>query len=283
MPAKYRLITFFILFSAPQLIALSQPNRVNIGDRPRNKDNFDKPGYYEMVAYLDKSEISPGDSFNVNIYFSGYGEIRLSKVFFSVSKNIYKNNECYGMGGLTIYGKASDSTYTWGANVQKLKIMNAGVIPLEGVSNTHSPEWGEPTNYVDYGEEPGSIAILTEMTLLHNPPYSLHLKTLDDAEPGNYTITLVYTYFNGQEWKGNKQVLALKVNNIIERNPGWAWAIGILAVLLAFIAIVPLLTELGKRVTRRVFKRRRLVIPGSVPAPVIPTKKDRPNMSKKKR
>ena len=50
--------------------------------KPRSKMDYDKPGHYEMVAQLEKTELDPGDTLRIDLYFSGYGQIRGSKEFF---------------------------------------------------------------------------------------------------------------------------------------------------------------------------------------------------------
>jgi len=253
---KHTFLTLFIVANASYPIAQQDIHRIEkhfiaTGDRPRQKENYDKPGHYEMVAYTDKSELSPGDSFTINIYFTGYGQIGMSKVFLSTGKDIFEKGESYAIGGL---GRHKDSSVYWGAIRMNPTVVNTLVFPLGGIKNGNSPVWGPTTNYIDFGTDSSDISILTEFPLYRLAPYSYHLKTIDRAEPGEYTITLVYTYFNGKEWSGQQQMIGIRIQNIIERNSGWAWAIGILGVFISFVGIIPILRELSTKMVKTFFK-----------------------------
>jgi hypothetical protein len=253
----YQAILFvaFITIGAFGTVEGQNMDTLPLGDRPRNKQNYEKPGHYEMVADLDKNELDPGDTFNISFYFSGYGQIGLSKLYFKVNKNIFLDTGCYASGGLI---RDSNGHFHWTAIRQQIRAFSGGILPLGGLSRKNSIEWGVSTAYIDRTENTNDLSILTEIPIENHPPYYFHLATRNDVEPGPYAIVLVYTYFNGQEWVGEQQQLTFKIKNIIERNTGWAWIIGILTLILAFVAIIPILRELGAKVVSFLFKQNNL-------------------------
>jgi hypothetical protein len=248
MSGKSKIIRLFTFLSLFPFFGIGQNqnhllDNVNLPPRPRAKENFDKPGHYEMVAFLNNNEINPGDSVTIEVYFSGYGAIGGSKIYMSFSRNIFEKYKSYSLGGL---GESEKGGLFWGGSTQKYDSVTSTVMVLWGIGSTKSPIWGKPTSYIDLNKDSNDLAILTEMALHKNAPFSMHLKT-NDAEPGSYPITLVYTYFNGEAWMGEQQVVTIKVKNIIERNPGWAWFLGILGAIVAFVGIVPLINEFRKK------------------------------------
>jgi hypothetical protein len=256
-----------------------QGDTIFIRSRPRNKEFYDKPGHYEMVALLDNTEINPGDTFNVSLFFSGYGEIGSSKVYFKANKNIFLDTGCYISGGLS--GDKNNHVF-WTAVKDSISGFFGGVMPLGGLKMRNYPEWGGSTSFIDLDTNSKSIHIFPENSIDQHPPYYFHLSARDDIEAGPYVVTLVFTYFNGQEWAGQQIQLNFKVKNIIERNPGWAWVIGILAVLIAFIGIIPIVGELGKKFVHKIFRNKPSLTAIPVPPPTTIFNSPNPLKAKKK-
>lgn len=284
MLSKSQVIPLFIVFYLINFCGLAEKpiplfDTVTLGSRPRNKDNFDKPGHYEMVAFLNKNEINPGDSVIVKIYFSGYGVIGASKVYISISKNIFTKDSSYSLTGL---GRSETGGLYWGAIRQDYDSVTSTVAGIPGIGKFNPSLWGKPTSYVDFERDSVNIAILTEFSLHNNAPYSFHLMTMKDVEAGSYPITIVYTYFNGQVWLGEQQIVTIKVKNIIERNPGWAWVIGIVGLLLAFVGVIPIVRELGRRVIKAMFKTTDKT-PAPTEKPPQPSQPETPKAIPKKK
>jgi|GEM_PF-4254753 hypothetical protein len=224
----------FIISIHLSIISLAQPGPELTIDslRPRNKIAFDKPGRYEAVIQLARTEINAGQPLEIAIFFSGYGEISGSKIFFSTAKGVLNPIGSYGMGSLRLN---ENNSLSIGADKETLSTPESFILSLKGI---RMPKWENSSQYIDYSSaqsDSQNIEILPEWrtkstSTSSGVPIYLHLNTFDSAEAGNYTITLVYTYFNGIEWAGSTQTASFRVRNILERNPLALWIISILGI-----------------------------------------------------
>ena len=64
---------------------------------------------------------------------------------------------------------------------------------------------------------PKSEEPVTGKKNLTSSPFSFSLRTKKRARPGNYTIDIQFTYFNGQEWKSESRLIQFKVLNFFEK------------------------------------------------------------------
>ena len=242
MPLKTTLLVALLL---PPLLILSLGSVFSqkFKDKPRNKIDYDKCGHYELVPQLQKAELDPGDTLKIDLYFSGYGQIRGSKVYFSTVDSLFDTTS-YTKFDLNKH----DSTLYWGYTTKTLITPSRFEFSLTGMDNKSSKSWGLPTEYVDYPSDDSTkvdstdFAILTEVDM-ENPPFSIRLHTKKSAPPGNYVAEIVYTYFNGQEWQGQTQVINYKINNKFEQYPIWTWVIGFVV---AVIAVIPTIVGFAK-------------------------------------
>ena len=219
--------------------------------KPRTKIDFDKPGNYDLVIQIQKSEIDPSSPLDIDIYFSGYGEIRGSKIFFSNEENIFNDESSYV---LTDLGSNNKDPFYWGYTKQSIKgEVSRFVIGLQG-AGTSDPnadkDWKVATPFIDLpsaGAESDStnFLILTELKL-GTAPISIHLGDCS-KNYGNHNFTIVFTYFNGKEWKGQSKTLSYHINNPIESHPVWTWIAGIIAFFITVLGIVPAIYAIGKK------------------------------------
>jgi hypothetical protein len=230
MRINFNLKGFFILTAMYFNCAGQSPNMLS-GDleemaKPRNKYNAEKPGRYELVPQVQKTELNPGDPLDIDIYFSGYGEIAGSKALFSTVKGIFEPHVSYVQHSI----KYENKIFSWGKDTLYLSGPSRFSLTIRGVTR---PGWGESTIYLDVkGKDTTNYLLRSELPMPGAPIY-VHLQTKKDIEPGPYSLIIVYTYYNGQEWVGSTQTINFKVKNWIERNPFWTWALGILLAVLA--------------------------------------------------
>jgi hypothetical protein len=180
--------------------------------------NYDKPGHYEMLAQLDKPELDGGDTLKIDLYFSGYGQIGGSKVFFSTVDGLFDTSSyCKtDFGKLVIPIK--DTILYWGAN--RLSLGNSSSrfeFSIRGISADSVKLWGPPTIYIDNPADSNKADSINYLTLpeieVQNPPVSIRLITKKGVSSGNYSAEIVYTYFNGEEWQGQTITVNFKINN----------------------------------------------------------------------
>lgn len=230
----------FLALDTSAQVGLDQNGYLHIyfGAKPRNMQDADSPGHYELVTQLDKGEIDPGDSVTLSIFISGYGNIGESKLVIEKLPAIFDIGSSYTLAiNFELVGKDKD-----GRDVGKVVYQRAGipapfVITLGGVKVRG---WPRSTYYVD--EEPtshGALNILTESTF-PQAPFSVHFQTDRKIEPGAYNFAVIYTYFDGKEWVGEQQTINFKVKSYVERNNTWFTILGLV---LAFIAVLPFLAD----------------------------------------
>lgn len=201
----------------------------------------DSPGAYTQILNSNKTSISPGEVVEISHLITGYGKIDAAKIYFSCSSNtVLSNNpsETYveeGLGQMN-FNKINDEekrkicddlnieinelteelyiekklgTYHWGANKRGILEYGIALCLTSGFIN----EEGNSSMFIDYegGEKQRNPMILTEMTMSNKPPFKWHLKTLKNAKPGNYKLSFSFSYFNGDKYIMDIQVLDIKI------------------------------------------------------------------------
>ena len=182
-----------------------------------------------MAVQVQNTELTPGDSLELDIYFSGYGEIEGSKLFFSTAKGIFQEDSSYVKHSLYRDGNYLD----WGRTTQYMKNPSRFSLTFSGLK---LPDWKEPSIYLDFDDRDSNNYILISERDAIYAPIHIHFPIKQNAPSGNYYATLVYTYFNGQEWVGSTQRVDFKIDNWVEAHPRSAWGIGILV---AIIVVIP--------------------------------------------
>ncbi len=200
--------------------------------KPRNKPNADSIGFYKLAYQIESNVLDPGDTLKVNLFFTGYGQIKNSKIYFLPSKHIFDTSSIttHSLGGYPNYPRWGDST-----NAFNDYYTSTGPFDLTFNGGMTKREWKDTTPYVDYNNNPHSLDILTEQ-ILDKPPITYLLKTKRNIRPGQYFINIYFTYFNGSTWQGDNVVIPYTITTWIQRNEDWAWWFGIGAAGFSIIA-----------------------------------------------
>ncbi len=195
--------------------------------KPFNAANANKAGSYRQLFRIGKPVIDPGETLEIEQYFSGYGIIGNSKV------NFYTSDDIYDPKKSTVYHSLGDDNERGLAfGVAKSGFTKLGM-SLDLSSGIMQPGWKRKTYFFDIGN---TLApqISTEMQLGDSPPILYKLKTRKNIKPGNYSLEFNFTYFNGERWDCDKKNIEFKVRNFLERR---STLIGVLA-LIASIAVI---------------------------------------------
>ncbi len=203
--------------------------------QPRMKKDWNNPGAYEIVANLSRSSIYKNDTTTLSAYITGYGLIGNCKLFFLSSNPIF-SEESLLYGGLNILNSDDEGWFVgYGKEAEQMPEDN---FILYNFGGPKSHFWEYPTIFIDFDRlDSMSFSLLSEKKA-KNPPFKFDLKTKEDIEPGDYTINLYMTYFNGVEWKISKIGLPIHVNNWFEQNPNLVNGAAITGVAIAFYALV---------------------------------------------
>jgi hypothetical protein len=179
----YFTLSFLLFCHCFSIAQVQPPRRISSSifkSRPRTKIDFDKPGNYESVIQIQKSEINPGSSLDIDIYFSGYGEVRGSKFFFSTEDNLFNDDSSYVLMNLGV----KDNRYMyWGNTKQSLKgQVSRFVMGIQGIAvsvsdSSADKDWKVATPFIDFPVRDASdstdFAIITELKLSMHPYQSI--------------------------------------------------------------------------------------------------------------
>jgi len=203
--------------------------------QPRMKKDWNNPGAYEIVANLSRSSIYKNDTTTLNAYITGYGLIGNCKLFFLTSNPIFsKESRLYG--GL-------NPTDTVGNYVSVEFGKTALQMPEDNyiIYNFAGPKshfWEYPTIFIDFDRlDSMSISLLSEKKSV-KPPFKFELTTKEDVEPGDYTINLYMTYFNGKEWNISRIGLPIHIKYWYEQWPWIAYALSAFGVGIAVTSFI---------------------------------------------
>jgi hypothetical protein len=209
-----------------QLITSGQPNN----DKPMTGLNADSPGNFELISRTSNTVIDPGDEIEIDIFITGYGQIKGGKLAFFPSGKILDVTKSKVHSDL---GKNGDEII-WGVKENYLNSQNT-VIGLGGMQYEN---WQESTMFFDAAS--GKTPVISTESILSNykPPFQFNLKTLDNINPGNYNLNFTFTYHNSVEWKSSNLSVAFTVRNILQRNESLISWIAFFGVVVSIIAAV---------------------------------------------
>jgi hypothetical protein len=200
---------------------------------PRSAMFAKEPGNYELAIRALNPEIEPGGTINLEVFITGYGEIKGAKVYFLAPPQFIQT-------GKAIFG------LTEKRSLDNLREFEFG--GREALTNEHGIIWigiagfganeQEATSFIDVhysksyvGQKPFSH-ILTE-NKSKNAPISLDLKTKEDVKPGRHQLKLYFTYFNGKEWKTSLASTEVEILTWMKRNEFKAYCVGIIFTIIA--------------------------------------------------
>jgi len=177
------------------------------GDSSRyyiSRDAVKKDPVYTIIPIVRTPNINPGDTFEVDLYFSGAGYPNENKLAVYHSHPNLVNSENPGTFTTTIKWKdgeiitgedvLSDPSLTTQRDLDEYgflaKVSNAHFIPDTEINlNDPDSNWPYPPKSSELGND--GIA-----------PMEYRLNTAEDAAPGDYEISFVFTY--GEEAVGDE-------------------------------------------------------------------------------
>lgn len=198
----------------------------NLERAPQNGEFADKPGNYEVIYTLRNQIIDPGDVVDVEIYITGYGVIESAKLVYIPSVDLFDPVESEIRTGLEM----KDSKITYGGQIRKIDKIGM-FLSFYGLKY---PKWKKSSYFFDLNDAPAPM-ISTEYRA-SEAPIHLILKTDRHTKPGNYSLNLGFTYFNGTEWKGSTSLVTFSVSNVLQRKEGLIVWIGVIAAIVSIVA-----------------------------------------------
>lgn len=183
---------------------------------PRNGQNADKKGAYDLVARINNAIINRGEYLTVEIFITGYGQIGNSKFVFYPSIDIIDTSESTLTYGLKHEPSGTGTLISWGEKTENLDGVGVSV-DLAGGWVKSSWTTNEATVYFDITASP-TPQIMTEATHFEIAPIVLKLKIKKKAQPGNHFLHFGFTYFNGQEWSGSNQQVQFTIKNVFQKH-----------------------------------------------------------------
>ena len=220
-------------------------------DSPQRGKYSDKKGAYSLSTQILNPVINPGDIFKCHLLFSGYGKILTAKLHVLPSNSIFDENESFMYFDMKMNKKNGIvSSYSWGKTKQKFSSEQAVILMTGGLvfQNRDFPSQFFDRNPAKYGICDIVTEYLTPKNGKSYAPITFNLKTLKSIRPGNYSLDLVFTYFNGSEWVSQSKQLNFKIQNLLERRSGLiGWTAGIasfLAILYTFIQLIEYLLHI---------------------------------------
>jgi hypothetical protein len=223
--------------------------KIDDWQKPRNTTFDEKPGEYRLAIRALQADINPGDEFRLDIYITGYGEIRGPKVTFYPPPYFVQTDKSKVTHDLKV--DTNENKVSFGAQEDMLTSQHMdeyGTCCLVLIGYK-AKNWGYATPFFDYsGRADGTIRapmsqeldvypLATEWSVNGRAPIELHLKTKSRIPSGNYILHFCLTYFNGEEWKVDKQSISLAVPNWFKRHEWATWTAGVAGVLLALVGL----------------------------------------------
>jgi hypothetical protein len=192
--------------------------------RPQMGEDAESPGRYELVVLANSRAVDPGGEVHLDIYVTGYGNIRRAKIGVWPNYQVFDEPECWIRSGLT---KDENGDLSFDSAEIPMKA-RGGVLGLIGMKRA---EWEIPTLFYDVAE--GALPIIATEIDQKGTMTALRMRTKRDAEPGVHAISIVMTYFNGREWATSQANAEFLIRNFYQRHETVIVVVTAIATLLA--------------------------------------------------
>lgn len=212
-----------------------------LSDKPRTGKYADKRGSYEQVLRVKTAVIKPGEPIQIEQFFTGYGEIKSSKVIFYPSDSIIDLKGSYMVADLKWTPDENDPDggkyIQFGGEKIDITSDNGMQFVLQGIKKD---VWEESTLFVDVRQD-DFPPLFTEGSRGGFAPFTYYLKTVDNIRPGKHVLDFYFIYYNGENWEKSNKSVEIKVQNIIERHEIFIWYLALITTVFALLstAIVP--------------------------------------------
>ena len=198
-------------------------------NRPRAGEFADKPGTYKLVARSNRQLLDPGEDLWIEVFITGYGNIQAAKLVSSPDKESISGKESKVWFNL----RETEGKPHFGGTEKEFG--EDGVTIDLGSGGLKLPKWDRSTLFVDVSKGPTPL-ILTERILRHtnnpsNAPVTINLKLSKNARPGQHSLNLVLTYYNGECWCSSETTFHFVVRNFYQRHEIRLWKLGFFATL----------------------------------------------------
>lgn len=181
---------------------------------------------YRLVPIVRTPQINPGGTGRLDIFFSGVGKPERNKLVISISNPELIEEEDPGQ----IFGALG-----WGktAGGKQVPLVTHGpkeeaTYPIDPTGTTHVLNQGYFADVEEYNpervesSERGYSSKLSEWNHGELAPLTIEFNFSEDAEPGDYSIYLVFTYGDEEETKIDQKEASFHINNLREQYEPWS-------------------------------------------------------------
>jgi hypothetical protein len=189
-------------------------------DDPRVGINTDVPGtYFLAIQNLTKS-VNRGKELRFQTLFTGDGRIDHPKILLTPSAIIFDAERSIIRNNLSI---VDDDSFETAASNNNFDPKGCSILLRRG---EEFDEWELSTYFFDLNPEKKTTEtvvlisndeVATDKRKLTSSPFTFALKSRKGTRPGNYTVDIQFTYFNGKEWKSDSKVIRFRVLNFLEK------------------------------------------------------------------
>src|SRR3989338_7651804 len=203
---------------------------VNPSQPPRKGPHADSTGDYSVVARLDNAVIDPTEKLSLEVYFVGYGEITSPQISFYPSSGFFDPELSTARYNL---GKDETGKAVFGTKETKIDDPIGQTLGLRGIKFDSSEE---PTIFFD-DPEASSPRVVTA-TKQKAAPLELKFFIKKEARAGQHYISLVFMYFNGEQWRTSTYKAEFTIRSSFQRNETSLWILGFFVATGSFLAAV---------------------------------------------
>ncbi|TKX86140.1 hypothetical protein EXE43_09930 [Halorubrum sp. SS5] len=185
---------------------------------------------YELISVAQSSHINPGDTAQIEVYITGYGDIERNKLHIIHSVPDFLSDSDPGKIYLPIAGLYDDSDEMSGVAsgpfVGKKELGDTGTM-----IHLHPSYFVEPARRRKSDELPDVLAEGSHEGLA---PVQVQINSSKTTPPGDYDFTFTLSYEDDKgEVRQTQQTTSIHVNSWVERNRKTLRVIGLIVALVS--------------------------------------------------
>lgn len=197
---------------------------------------------YSVIASLKTPNVNPGDEIKISVFISGYGIPNFNKLSIIHTQPNMLNENNVGEIVTPILSTDRDELISgkmatwWHKEKTQMDLDRVGGT-IHLIKAAFLPHPTERMDRFDHNTNPLPI-IVSEQVHGNIPPIEVTYNVSEDARPGNYDISTIFTYTSNQITKQTKSTVTVHVNNQREQLEPWFTRVAMAGVAIALLGFL---------------------------------------------
>lgn len=200
------------------------------GYEKRNFTHASEPGSYQMALVLNNTKANPGGEIEGEIFISGYGQITDAKIMMYTPPQLFNSEESFFHTGFDLKMRGNVAEISQGGKETKgfADAQQIGLSTLVRLTRDN-----RATELDMFSDADSRMHMVFSEARKPRAPVSFSLKLRKKIATGSFPLSIVFTYFNGEQWCTQLIEKDITIRNLVDRLD---WRAALFLLFAAFIS-----------------------------------------------